>query len=74
MNNLQARINKKIFIKKKTGTKYFEEVCFLLIKKTSLSYFDIVNAPAPWIMAMLRETQDYYKDKLKQQKKANKRR
>lgn len=62
MIDFASRIEKNIRRGRKvTGRKVFENICFNLIKETSLSLHDICNSPTPLILKLNSELAEYIK-------------
>lgn len=60
MTSFRDRIEKSLFRKKeKTGLDVFHEVCFVLAKELGWSYQDIINAPTPFVLAIVEHLNDY---------------
>lgn len=66
MNNFARRIENKISKGKKiSGKKSFEDILFVLVKKTSMNLQDICSAPTPLILTLSEHLRDYYKQQNK---------
>lgn len=70
MNKFALRIEKNLRRKERqSGAQAFEDISFSLIKKTSMSLTDIMEAPTPLILSLHSKLHKYYADKAKQMKK-----
>lgn len=70
MNDFVKRIEYNIKKRnRESGLKVFENITFMLTKKTSLSLSDVMSAPTPLILSMNKELIAYYEKKNKAMKK-----